>query len=354
MAKTEHTVVSGDTLFSLAKKYGTTVEKLKTINSLKSDALKTGQTLKLPQTYTGRFVLQNEENKLFENFAYEITLSDGTVCTGTTDSQGCTEVIKADSGLSIREIKIISGGVSCCSHLNEFAAGGNTYAYAAAGVLEASPGKMPKNILLKTEPRWLTKGEIDKLKPIFGNSLDYTKVRIHKGQFIRGQRDNVAMTPVGAAYYPARIYRSDFSDTLLKDTDWHLFVHEMVHVWQHQRKQGYVLAAAVKIAVQGGYEWDPAFPNHRIAYNYRHLVEKRKYLSEFNIEQQADIIADYFIYKGTKDLMSIEDRLRLILQEFIHNPLNEKLLPKSNDIFQTVWDDPLKAVLDNIKRGGSN
>lgn len=41
-------VVKGDNLWNLAKKYNTTVSKLKSINNLKSDLLKIGQTLKIP------------------------------------------------------------------------------------------------------------------------------------------------------------------------------------------------------------------------------------------------------------------------------------------------------------------
>lgn len=44
---TTHKVVSGDTLSALAKRYGTTVKELKSINGLKSDLIKIGQTLKL-------------------------------------------------------------------------------------------------------------------------------------------------------------------------------------------------------------------------------------------------------------------------------------------------------------------
>lgn len=43
-----HKVSSGDTLYSLAKKYGTTVATLKSLNGLKSDLIKIGQILKLP------------------------------------------------------------------------------------------------------------------------------------------------------------------------------------------------------------------------------------------------------------------------------------------------------------------
>ena len=43
----KHTVKKGETLFSIAKRYRTTVEKIKKANNLKSDSLKIGQKLKI-------------------------------------------------------------------------------------------------------------------------------------------------------------------------------------------------------------------------------------------------------------------------------------------------------------------
>jgi nucleoid-associated protein YgaU len=44
-----HTIRSGDTLGSIARKYGTTVAKLKAANGLKSDLIRAGKTLKIPR-----------------------------------------------------------------------------------------------------------------------------------------------------------------------------------------------------------------------------------------------------------------------------------------------------------------
>lgn len=43
-----HTVVSGDTLFSLARRYGTSVSAIKSANGLSSDLIRVGQTLTIP------------------------------------------------------------------------------------------------------------------------------------------------------------------------------------------------------------------------------------------------------------------------------------------------------------------
>ncbi|WP_337844899.1 peptidoglycan endopeptidase [Thermus sp.] len=44
-----HVVAPGETLFSIARRYGTTVEALKALNGLESDELQAGQVLRLPQ-----------------------------------------------------------------------------------------------------------------------------------------------------------------------------------------------------------------------------------------------------------------------------------------------------------------
>ena len=46
-----HIVAVGDTLFQIAERYGTTVEKLGFLNMLKSEALSVGQELILPDCY---------------------------------------------------------------------------------------------------------------------------------------------------------------------------------------------------------------------------------------------------------------------------------------------------------------
>lgn len=43
-----HKVASGDTLFSLSSRYGTSVSELKRVNGLSSDSIRVGQSLRIP------------------------------------------------------------------------------------------------------------------------------------------------------------------------------------------------------------------------------------------------------------------------------------------------------------------
>ena len=47
--KKTHVVKRGDSLYSLSKKYGTTVDALKKVNRLKKEALQVGQKIKIPK-----------------------------------------------------------------------------------------------------------------------------------------------------------------------------------------------------------------------------------------------------------------------------------------------------------------
>lgn len=61
-------------------------------------------------------------------------------------------------------------------------------------------------------------------------------------------------------------------------------------------------------------------------YGYNHLLTQRTHLSEFNMEKQGNMIADYFIGK--------ELDLENILPLFEENPKNQGLLPSTT----AVWD----------------
>ena len=58
LAQPTHTVAPGDTLFSIARRYGTTVEELMRLNGLESFLIQVGQVLRLPEKAPGERVHQ--------------------------------------------------------------------------------------------------------------------------------------------------------------------------------------------------------------------------------------------------------------------------------------------------------
>lgn len=68
------------------------------------------------------------------------------------------------------------------------------------------------------------------------------------------------------------------------------------------------------------------------------------------------MIADYFVYRGNTQKLDpqVEKKLENLLQDFINDPKNTDLLPKTNDINHTVWNDKTKPILDMMRNGESN
>ena len=69
--KNTYTVVSGDTLYSIAKKYNTTANEIKEINNLTTNNLSIGQTIKIPEKKT-----ETEPSKPQETNTYIVKKGD--------------------------------------------------------------------------------------------------------------------------------------------------------------------------------------------------------------------------------------------------------------------------------------
>lgn len=168
--------------------------------------------------------------------------------------------------------------------------------------------------------RPLTGGEIEMLKKLFGNAIDYNYVRIHKDKFTPGiQDDNVSMTPWGELYMPPNNYSPDFTKELsLKKYNYiHHFIHEMAHVWQYHRKdfvflRGTVLSCGTGIAqaVNTLKDYTPApfkpaveyIETEVDPYVYKHDTPSKDFFS-YSLESQAEILADYYM----QEILGIRD-----------------------------------------------
>jgi len=126
--------------------------------------------------------------------------------------------------------------------------------------------------------RLITPGEIRLAKEVFGNTISWNKVWIHHDSYLPFglQNKNTAMTPDGEIYFREG-YRSDFSRApkYLQ----HLFIHELSHVWQRER--------GMSVMFRGLVSW---------MVSYRYILDGRP-LRRYPMEQQAQIIADYFLLK---------------------------------------------------------
>lgn len=170
------------------------------------------------------------------------------------------------------------------------------------------------------KPRPLTPGEIALAETVFGNSIDYARVTITDGQFIGFQPKGTAMAPEGNLYMYG-CYKPDYA-TGDAYTQGH-FIHEMTHVWQYQNKVLKPIVAAVELNFRHAF-------NYMAAYDY--TLDARKDLLDYNMEQQASIVQDYFITKTAghpahrghcKNACTPDDKINLfekVLDKFLHNP----------------------------------
>ena len=125
------------------------------------------------------------------------------------------------------------------------------------------------------DSRGLTEGELRLAMSVFGEAIDFDSVRIFRRKYFPFQPRRRAMAPDGNIYFHPRssAYRDDFSvaGPYLQG----LFIHEMTHVWQHQ----------------SGTNVRRAIFNRR----YRYRLKKGKSFRHYGLEQQCEIVRDYFL-----------------------------------------------------------
>ncbi|MGV4277502.1 type IV secretion protein Rhs [Citrobacter farmeri] len=123
----------------------------------------------------------------------------------------------------------------------------------------------------------LTTGEINMLRPLYHDTTDYAKIWVHCDSWFpfNLQQKGIGVTPCGEMYFVPGSYVSDFS--LVDHVDiQQMFIHESVHVWQYQN--------GMNVMLRGLYSW---------AANYNY--EMGKNLLGYSMEQQAQIIADFWV-----------------------------------------------------------
>lgn len=159
-----------------------------------------------------------------------------------------------------------------------------TFAAAALG-LAAACTPITQPLADGNKSRRMTDGEISLAHQIFGDRINYERVRIHKKAKISLARSRVHNNSI---YMSIAAYRDDYSQSR-NSTVRGKFIHEMAHVWQHQSGKN-LIGEAVGLFFEHGGDYDKA-------YDYT-ILDLEKF-ERLGIEQQAKIIQDYFYLNET-------------------------------------------------------
>lgn len=129
--------------------------------------------------------------------------------------------------------------------------------------------------LFKFRTRKLNEHEAKLVHRYFGSRINTRNIRID-------EKARIGKKHYGSAYVSFEIINSRGA---MNDV---LFIHEMVHVWQFQTHGSvYIPRALWAQRTEKGY-------NYGGVQGLRMAVLQGRALSDFNYEQQADIISDYF------------------------------------------------------------
>ena len=126
--------------------------------------------------------------------------------------------------------------------------------------------------------RRLTDAETALAETVFGAAIDYDRVTLVRRKWVFFQPRGVVMAPCGHIHFHplGDQWHDDFGAAPLDAQG--LFIHEMVHIWQHQR--GIFLPLARHPWCRYDYALKPGQAFHR-----------------YGIEQQAEIVRHAFLLR---------------------------------------------------------
>lgn len=156
--------------------------------------------------------------------------------------------------------------------------------------------------------RPLSRSELAEAYLVFGDGLDYARVRVSEGgylpnfiadvgEFFRGrkrQADN-AITLGNTSYFP-RPLRTNPEDVQRDVRDMAWLIHELTHQWQYQQVGWRYLAEALHVQIRlgpAGYDYTGghASPGEAL----RAALQAAHRFLDFNREQQGDIARDFYV-----------------------------------------------------------
>jgi hypothetical protein len=160
--------------------------------------------------------------------------------------------------------------------------------YGPNTIKSIEPPSMDKDIL--SGKHYLTKDEIAQVKEVFGDKIDYSKVKIITGKDMTlwGKiltSGGAAVTWGNTIYFPNNSKGdTEYNFNDFQGKEW--LTHEMTHVYQYQKSGwGYVPKSVWEQITKG-----------ENAYTYDKDLSAEKDFPKYNIEQQAVMVEDYFRY----------------------------------------------------------
>lgn len=192
-----------------------------------------------------------------------------------------------------------------------------------------------KNSLAKIKAynRDLTIGEIKLAQIVFKDTINYSLVKIFEGSFFpfNLQNEDTFVTPNGNIYVPSKNFKSDYSK---EDVSFqHVFIHEMGHVWQYQRKISVLINAGIAqacTAFKDPYKY--SIQGSETVYDYVQYKNQKKFIN-YNLESQAEIFADYWALKT--------NNINAIKKKNIKN-INSENIQSSLEVYETKVREVIK------------
>ena len=132
----------------------------------------------------------------------------------------------------------------------------------------------------QTYARPLTAGEVELARSVFGEAIDYGRVRMIRRKWWPFQPRNVVMAPTGNIHFHphGHLWSEDFATAPLSRQG--LFIHEMTHVWQSQKRGRFYLPLMRHPLCRYRYDFVPGRPFDR-----------------YGLEQQAEIVRHVFMLR---------------------------------------------------------
>lgn len=131
----------------------------------------------------------------------------------------------------------------------------------------------PLYLIKPLTSRALTAGEVSIAQSVFGDALDITNIKLCTHQLVL---KGYAISPNGNIYFHKTGLPHDFAHEPLHMRSW--FVHELTHVWQIQQ--------GMKVVRKAVFDR-----------RYKYALKKGKDFLRYGIEQQAQMVQDYYTWR---------------------------------------------------------